>query len=297
MELPLQPKPAERRLLQEGRLAGPMPWVIAIMMFLTVLAASAGLAVAESARAMGQDLAGRLTIQLAEANPVTRESQKQAIMRDLRQLSNVEAATVVSPAELAAMLDPWLGQGGLDGDLPIPALIDIELRRATSADIESIRQSVRAVAPRARVNEHLTWLAPLAHLLASLKWLAAGVVVLMAIATAATVVLSARAALNTHKATIEVMHLLGSTDSQVAGLFQRRIALDALLGGATGLLFAIVVILIIGSRVRELGSGLLGAGGLGWSDWVIIVLLPALGVVLATVSARLTVLNALRRTL
>jgi cell division transport system permease protein len=297
MDLPLQPKPAERRLLQEGRLAGPMPWVIAIMMFLTVLAAATGLAVAESARAMGQDLAGRLTIQLAEANPVTRESQKQAIMRDLGQLSNVEAANVVPPAELTAMLDPWLGEGGLDGDLPIPALIDIELRRATAADIESIRQSVRAVAPSARVNEHLTWLAPLAGLLASLKWLAAGVVVLMAIATAATVVLAARAALNTHKATIEVMHLLGSTDSQVAGLFQRRIALDALLGGAAGLLFAIAVILIIGGRVRALGSGLLVAGGLGWSDWAIIVLLPVLGVALATVSARLTVLNALRRTL
>jgi cell division transport system permease protein len=297
MELPLQPKPAERRLLQEGRLAGPMPWVIAIMMFLTVLSAAAGLAVAESARAMGQDLAGRLTIQLAEANPVTRESQKQAIMRDLGQLSNVLASNVVPSAELTAMLDPWLGEGGLDNDLPIPALIDVELRRATPADIESIRQSVKAVAPNARVNEHLAWLAPLAGLLASLKWLAVGVVVLMAIATAATVVLAARAALNTHKATIEVMHLLGSTDSQVAGLFQRRIALDALLGGAIGLLLAMGVILMIGGRMRALGSGVLGAGGLGWSDWVIIALLPMLGVALATVSARLTVLNALRRTL
>jgi cell division transport system permease protein len=34
---------AERGLLPEGRLAGPMPWVIAIMMFLTVLAAAAGM--------------------------------------------------------------------------------------------------------------------------------------------------------------------------------------------------------------------------------------------------------------
>jgi predicted MFS family arabinose efflux permease len=36
---------AERGLLPEGRMAGPMPWVIAIMMFLTVLAAAAGLGV------------------------------------------------------------------------------------------------------------------------------------------------------------------------------------------------------------------------------------------------------------
>ena len=37
---------ADRRLLPEGRAAGPMPWVIAIMMFLTVLAAAAGLGLA-----------------------------------------------------------------------------------------------------------------------------------------------------------------------------------------------------------------------------------------------------------
>ena len=39
---------ADRRLLPEGRLAGPMPWVIAIMMFLTVLAAAAGLRLASA---------------------------------------------------------------------------------------------------------------------------------------------------------------------------------------------------------------------------------------------------------
>ena len=34
--------------------------------------------------------------------------------------------------------------------------------------------------------------------------------------------------LDTHRATIEILHLMGATDVQVARLFQRRIALDAL---------------------------------------------------------------------
>ena len=53
-------------------------------------------------------------------------------------------------------------------------------------------------------------------------------------ATAATVVLAARAALDTHRGTIEMLHLMGATDVQVARLFQRRIALDALFGGLVG---------------------------------------------------------------
>jgi cell division transport system permease protein len=119
----------------------------------------------------------------------------------------------------------------------------------------------------------------------------------MMIATAATVVLAARAALNTHKATIEVLHLLGSTDGQVARLFQRRIALDALFGGSIGLLVAGLTLIPIGDRLRAIGSGLLGSAGLGWTDWAIIALLPVAGALLATLCARITVLRALRLTL
>ena len=73
-------------------------------------------------------------------------------------------------------------------------------------------------------------------------WLAAVLVLLMAAAAAFTFVLAARSAHNTHQATIDVMHHLGSTDAQIAQLFQRRIATDALFGGMVGLLLASLVI-------------------------------------------------------
>jgi cell division transport system permease protein len=292
-----QANPADRRLLQEGRLAGPMPWVIAIMMFLTVLAAAAGLALGSAAQGLSADLAGRLTVQLSEADPVLRETGKQAIVTELGRLANVRAAEPVSEDRLAAMLDPWLGAESEDADLPMPALIDVELRRATKTDVEGIRKAVKRVAPGARVDEHARWLAPLASLLQSLKWLSAALVLLMTAATAATVVLAARAALNTHKSVIEVMHLLGSTDSQVAGLFQRRIGLDALFGGSAGLVLALLVMLLIGKRMNAIGSDLLGSTGLGWIDWTLILALPFLGTILATLAARLTILFALRRIL
>ena len=47
---------AGRRLLPEGWLSGPMPWVIAIMMFLMVLAAAAGLALGFGVTALAGSL-------------------------------------------------------------------------------------------------------------------------------------------------------------------------------------------------------------------------------------------------
>ncbi len=288
---------ADRRLLPEGRMAGPMPWVIAIMMFLTILAAAAGIALAGSARTLGQDLDARLTVQLSEPNPGLREVQTREMLVGLKRLAAVKTAQAVPEAQLNALLAPWLGNEALDNDLPMPALIDVELKRTGTDDIAVVRELVAMIAPAARVDQQAKWLQPLADLLKSLTWLALGLVTLMTIATSAAVVLAARAALNTHRATIDVLHLLGSSDNQIAGLFQRRIALDALFGGFAGLLLALVVMLLIGERMRALGSELLGSASLGWGGWALLFLLPLIGVALSTVSARITVLRALRQIL
>jgi cell division transport system permease protein len=293
----LQASAADRRLLQEGRLAGPMPWVIAIMMFLTALAAAAGLALGAAASGLSADLAGRLTVQLPEPSAEIREAQTKRVVAELKKLAAVTAIEPLPEEKVVAMLEPWLGTDGLDADLPLPALIDVTLRRNSPDDILLVRQTVKAAAPGARVDQHAQWLAPLSGLLQSLKWLSAALVILMTVATAAAVVLTARAALNTHRATIDVMHLLGASDDQIAKLFQRRIALDALFGGLVGLILALVVMLLIGQRMEALGSDLLGSATLGWGGWLIILTLPLAGAVLSTFSARLTVLRALRRIL
>lgn len=297
MKAILRASAADRRLLPEGRMAGPMPWVIAIMMFLTVLAAAAGMALAGSARSLGKEIEGRLTIQLPEPNSSLRDAQTSQILIGLRRLSVVKSAEAVPQTELAALLEPWLGSEGIDGDLPLPALIDVELKRAGASDIAIVRDLVTMIASSARVDQQAQWLQPLAMLLKSLIWLAAGLVALMAMATSAAVVLAARAALNTHRATIDVLHLLGSTDNQIAGIFQRRIALDAFFGGFAGLLVALFVMLLIGERMRALGSELLGSAGLGWGGWLLVLALPLIGAALSTLSARITVIRALRQIL
>jgi cell division transport system permease protein len=288
---------ADRRLLPEGRLAGPMPWVIAIMMFLTVLAAAAGLGLGQATRTLNADIGNRITIQIVEANPDFREAQAAAAVAELQRLPGVDAVRRIEAAEMEQLLEPWLGEGGLQAELPVPAMIDAELSAQAYADLDAIRAAILDVAPSARVDDNAQWLAPLATLIDALRLLAAALVLLMVGASAATVVLAARAALDTHRNTIEVMHLMGATDIQVARLFQRRIALDALFGGLVGLAAAAIVLLVIGSRVGALGSELLGSAGLPLTSWLVLVLLPVGGVLLAMLVARTTILRALGRLL
>jgi cell division transport system permease protein len=286
---------ADRRLLPEGRLAGPMPWVIAIMMFLTVLAAAAGLGLGGAAASLGAGLGNRVTVQILEPNPDRREAEADRAVARLQSLPEIESVRRLAPAEMAELLEPWLGSGGLENDLPIPAMIDAKLIPGARAD--ALRPAVTATAPSARIDDNGQWLAPLGRLISALKWLALGLVALMIGATAATVVLAARAALDTHRGTIEVLHLMGATDVQVARLFQRRIALDALFGGLVGFGAAALALILIGQRIGALGSDLLGSANLPATSWFALALLPVLGVGLAMLVARATILRALGRML
>lgn len=293
---------ARHRLLPEGRVAGPMPWIIAIMMFLTVLSAAAGLGLGAAVQAMGADLAGRATVQIVEANAEQRDRLSANVERTLRKVAYVRAVHPVAPATLADQIRPWLGQDAASGDLPIPALIDIELTPGQTPDqigakVDRLRRQLGAVSPKVRIEPHAAFLAPLAGLLSALGWLAGGIVLLMTLATGAVVVLAARAAHDSHRGTIDVLHLMGATDVQIARLFQRRIGLDALFGGALGFTVALLVIVALGARLLATGSELLSAIHLPWTSWVILAALPVGGVLLATLAARWTVLRSLGRLL
>ena len=288
----------EASLIPEGRLTGPMPWVIGIMMFLTILAAAGGLALQASASRVNADLAGRVTIQIVEANPDIRLRQRDAAAKALRASPMARNVSIVSDAEIEKLLAPWIGSEGFDSSIPVPAMIDVDLKGAASdASLVRLRAMLADLAPAARVDAHGTWLKPLFDLLGSLQYLALALVLLLAFATSAAVLLSARAALNTHGETINILHLLGATDTQITRLFQRRIALDATFGGLIGLVVALVILLLIAGQAEDIGSGLLNSGLLRWFDWVIIGLIPFAGIALAMLTARLTVMRALRKML
>ncbi|MEY3624519.1 MAG: hypothetical protein RLZZ407_2078 [Pseudomonadota bacterium] len=288
----------DRKLIPEGRLSGPMPWVIAIMLFLTLLVAAAGLTLAEAARQGGQDLARHVTIQIIEADPAQRATQRAAVTRTLRKLDSIAEVKPVPDADVRALLEPWLGTGVIDADVPVPALVDVRFGSVPAAEtLTRVQSTLRSVAPNIRVDSHSSWMAPFFELMRALLWLAAAMFLLLLVATSAVVILAVRSTLNTHCETIEIMHMMGGTDIQAARLFQRRVALDALLGGIVGFIVAAVVIITVGGRFAAVEPGLLSGAHFPYYGWAILALIPLAVMALAMLMARMTVISALKRML
>lgn len=288
----------DRKLIPEGRLSGPMPWVIAIMLFLTLLIAAMGLSLAYAIRNGGDDLALQATVQIIEPDPIERATQKVAVSRILRELPEIAAANSVPDVEVRNLLKPWLGNDVIDADIPVPALIDIRFKSVPDgATVRALKRRLETIAPKIRIDSHSSWMAPFFDLMSSLILLTLAIFLLLLIATSAVVILAVRSTLNTHRGTIEIMHMMGGTDLQAARLFQRRVALDALLGGVVGFGAAATVILTLGGRIAAVEPALLAEASLPWYGWLILAIIPLAVMGLAMLMARWTVVSALKKML
>ncbi|PZU16820.1 MAG: cell division protein [Citromicrobium sp.] len=292
------PGPRADALLPQARLAGPMPWVIAIMVTLTVIAVAGGLALSNIVQQARSDLAGGLTVQIVNADPVGRAREAEAARRALVTDPAVRSVRAIPQAEIEALLEPWLGDHVGEQGVPVPAMIDVRLNTDASPEqLAQLRASLAPIAPSARIDAQSSWLRPVFSAIVSLRLAALVLVILLAASGAAAVVLAVRSALGANRDTIEIVHLLGGNDRQIARLFQRSVGVDALLGGMAGLALGSGAVLLLGRRFGELQSGLVSGGGLSLSDWIVIASVPLIGLALALMTARVTVLRGLGRVL
>jgi len=280
----------EARLLPAGKLHGPTVSVMAIMTFAMIIVAAAGLALANAAGIVTSGTQNRYVVEI----PAASAAELPKAIAAARSMP-VRSATAVPESEMRKTLERWLGEAAKSSDLPVPALVTLEL--GPEADVAAIGAKVGTAAPGARLLSESAELQPLLRSIRALQWLALGLVLLMAIATAAAIVLAARGALDTHRSTIDIMHGIGATDRQLTRLFERKIAVDAIAGAATGTATAILVLIFIGGTGFVLAGELTATTPLTARDALIIALLPVAAVILAVAVARHTLLGALRATL
>lgn len=269
-----------------GRLVTPL---IAVMSFLTALALMGALLLGGAASELGRALERDATVQIVEANPDAAEREARAATLFLAKRADVSHIRRVPRAEAERMLQPWLG-GGAGDLLPLPVMIDIQLTRG--AKPEPLATALRRVAPAARLDVQARWLAPLANMLAGLSGLAGGIVAVVALATAAVAALGTRAGLGVHAPTIELLHVMGAEDPDVARVFQYRYLLHGLIGGGVGVLCALAVMAGLAS-----GAGSLGLASPPAAAWLALALVPPAVAVLAALVARVSVARALRERL
>lgn len=281
--------PADRRLLGGAKLRGPMPWVVAIMSFSIMIIGATGLVLAGTAGVLSRAIEARYAVEIPNGG-----DSLEALLQIVKSAPGVVSAEAVPESDMRKTLEQWLGPAAQSRELPVPALINFDVR--PGADLATIQQRVRTAARDASIVAHGESIGPLLRSLRLLQWIAFGLVLMLCGAAAAAVVLAARGALDTHRSTIEVMHGIGATDLQVTHLFQRSIAIDALAGSLAGAGAAALLLLLLTTGASFAGE-FTGGPTLSAGDLAVLALFPFALAALATWVARATVLSTLRRAL
>ncbi|MEA1675440.1 hypothetical protein [Nitrospirillum sp. BR 11163] len=278
-----------------------LPWLIALMVFLSTLAVAAAQLLSGWAQRWDSGLDGSLTIQVSpvgevkkgDGTPAPLDERVQMALHALGGVPGIINARPVPMADAARLVEPWLGDGALLQDLPLPALIDVTAGPAV--DVTALRQRLAAAVPGTSVEEPGVWLRDLRRLARLVEAVALVIVALIGGAAVAVVVFAAKAGLAMHQDEVDLLHVMGATDSHVADQFQRHILRLSLAGGAGGAAVALVTLAVLSLLSRTVEGTLLPPLTLAPLQWLALAAVPVVAGALAAISARLTVLRALER--
>lgn len=277
--------------------------LVAVMVFLAVLAAAGGLAINNALDRWSRDVTGTLTAQVPPVPGLGEDARKATDERVMRALDALRAHPGVATAraldeqELTALIEPWIGTGEVLRDLPMPRLIDITMHPGamSGADINALADALRTAVPSATLDEHRLWLSRLLDLGEAVGLLGLTIVLVVGGATAVAVIHATHAGMVTHRTVIEVLHMIGAQDEYIARQFARHALRQGLKGGAGGFMLALPVLAGIGVLAGRIRGGLVPTVGLTGLDWLILATLPIAAAGLAMLTARLTVLRTLAR--
>ena len=272
-----------------------LPWVIAVMVYLSALALVGSLGLHGTVSRWTVDITHTLTVQISNPDSAARSSQAQAAVTRLTATPGVTSAHILGKAEIDKLLEPWLGQGNVTDDLPVPVLIDVTVDPHMVINKSALAASLRQVAPDATLDDHQQWIGQLMMLANIIEITAIGIVFLILLATIIIVMFGAKAGMSSHHETIETLHIMGARDGTIAAAFQRRFMVYGLKGGVFGLILAGVTVGALINVASNLGGGLLLPTTLSTTEIATLVALPFLAGLIAMLTARFTVMSALAR--
>lgn len=286
--LPLAREPSTRLL----------PWIIGVMVYLAVLIFAGALLLAGTASTWNRELRAGFTVQIPPGDNDDAGALDKRVSKAEKILSATDGIKTVKPIPpdvTALALEPWLGVSAEMSDLPLPRVIEVVVSDGVEVDTVKLQAELEEVAPGIVIDNHDFWRDQVLALISGFELLATVAICLIGFTAMAAVVFTTRSSVAIQRDVIEVLHLIGATDDYVAQEFQRQAFRISLVGSVVGTVFALATLLLLGQLAANFEAALMPDLSLDIWQTVLLWGVPLLACLIATVTARRTVLNALRR--
>lgn len=288
---PLRPAP----LLPEAGAAGtPLTVVIAVLAFMASVALAGYFMVSRAVDNWTGDLSGSVTVQIKASTAPEIDQDMAMAVQILSTTPGIADVTALDRTDAEALLEPWLGKDNLGPDIPIPGLITASVTPELRQDLTALRDRLAEAAPGASLDDHSLWNDRLVGAARQGQAVAFVVFIMVLGASGAVIIFATRAGLAANRDIVEVMHLVGATDRFIADQVQRRYLSLGLRGGGIGAVCAAITLFIVASFDGESQGLFLPNLSADPTMLVWLLVVPALLCAVASLTARFTVLRALK---
>jgi cell division transport system permease protein len=257
-----------------------------VLCFLACLTALGVIAGDRAAQGWAGQLTGEATVIVRARGGETPDAAAARAAEALAGVPGVTEARALEKEKAYALIEPWLGGVADLEDLPVPRLVAVGLDRKEPATAATLSKALKGHGLDAVVDDHSVWIKDIRRAAGVVRWTAATLLVLIAGAAAAVVAFATRAGLAARRDVVEVLHLTGAEDGQIANLFELRFARVAAIAGAAGAVAAALLGAVL--RLVGGGQGITPALPIAWIDLVAVLPCPVLAALVAAVAARVT---------
>lgn len=261
-------------------------FVVSVLCFLACLTALFAIAGDRAAHGWAGQLTGEATVIVRARGGETPDAAAARAAEVLAGVSGVGEARALEREKAYDLIKPWLGDVRDLEDLPVPRLVAVTLDRKKPATAETLDRALKSQGLDAVVDDHRVWIKDIQRAAGLVRATAASIFLLIALAAGAVVAFATRAGLAARRDVVEVLHLTGAEDAQIANLFELRFARVAAISGTIGAVAAAALGIVL--RLIGGGQGITPALPIAWVDLIAVLPCPLLAALVAAVAARLT---------
>ncbi|MEK9692363.1 MAG: hypothetical protein VW235_05450, partial [Rhodospirillaceae bacterium] len=209
--IPLANDPATRYLT----------WTVTFMVWLATITLGLSIIISNLGNKWVHEPTNKFAIQI---NPTeldtfdTFDAKIKSAIKTLLNLPGVQSVEKISYGQMAKILRPLVGTDVLPDPtaFPLPTLIETQLADKTQYPLERFRSSIKSAIPDAKVIQRSNGLDNSTRIRTAINLLTLGIIALILLASAVSIIFTTRTGLVVHSDIIELLYLLGAKNKDIA---------------------------------------------------------------------------------
>lgn len=274
--------------------------LVGLMTFLGVMALVGSFALSSMAHHWSSGLENKMTIEIpAEDGKGDIRSPEQIAKLSEKVYERIEgqnfirSANIMSREDIQDLLSPWLGDDDTLADIPLPGLISVELITINDTIMEKMHRDLKQDVSNVKLDTHESWLADILKLTGALQFSTFLISLIIGVTTAIAIAGAVKSRIAIHKKDVELLHLMGASDTYISRQFQRHSLILALQGSVAGAISGLIIVFVIGFFAGSTSETLLPDFSLNMVHIFTLMALPLFACLLAGYTAKYTVLREL----